>query len=354
MKISFPFIAQGGKSAPSKGANKQTALSNQLKKTVLSRARQDIGRWRNAMVLAENEEYPNRWQLYQLYEDLLLDNHLASLISTRKQYVMASSFSVVKQGEEEVEEVMDLFQQPWFFDLLSFSMDAIFYGHSLIELGYFGLMGFEEVSLVPRQNVIPERGEIKLEYNQREGDFSYRSSAHQRSLVEVGGSRDLGLLAKAAPNVLWKKIAQSSWSEFAELFGMPLRLGHTSMSDMERVNQMEQMLQQMGSASYAIFDESEQVEFVESKKPDAWQVFDKLVERCNMELSKLILGQTMTSDSGSSQAQANVHMEVLQTYTESDKRKLAAMVNHQLIPIMAHRGANLEGYKFKWLNKGEE
>ena len=43
-----------------------------------------------------------------------------------------------------------------------------------------------------------------------------------------------------------------------------------------------------------------EIEFVESGKGDAFNVYDKRIDRANSELSKLIIGQTMTIEDGSS------------------------------------------------------
>ena len=71
---------------------------------------------------------------------------------------------------------------------------------------------------------------------------------------------------------------------------------------------------------------------VESTKGDAFNVYDKRVDRANSELSKLIIGQTMTIEDGSSLSQSQTHLEVFQNLVESDADMLADLVNNQLIP----------------------
>jgi phage gp29-like protein len=49
------------------------------------------------------------------------------------------------------------------------------------------------------------------------------------------------------------------------------------------------------------------------------------------QVSKAVLGQTMTTDNGSSRSQAEVHNEVRQDIKTDDSRKLANTINRQLI-----------------------
>lgn len=328
----------------------QYALAKRIQKKQYLRIRQDINRWRSALTQAENPEQPNRTALYQLYDDLVLDNHLNAAMATRRQHVLSAEFELEGPSGNK-EEGKDWLQREWFYRFMRHALDSLFYGHSLVEFAPKRGEEFSDLRLIPRSNVIPETGMIKTKHTERKGSFSYRDSKYQNYLIELGSPEDLGLLAKAAPNVLWKKVAQSAWSEYAELFGMPLRVGKTNTSDAQRFEQLEEMLKNMGSAAYAVFDETEEVEFVESKQQDAWQVFDRLVERCNTEISKLILGQTMTADAGSSYSQAQVHEHVMGAYTASDKRFLAFVINAQLMPFLLRHGYPLDGLRFQWVEQ---
>lgn len=87
---------------------------------------------------------------------------------------------------------------------------------------------------------------------------------------------------------------------------------------------------------------------VESSKGDAFNVYDKRVDRANSELSKLIIGQTMTIEDGSSLSQSQTHLEVFENLVESDADMLADLVNNQLIPRMVKLGFPIQGLRFAW------
>lgn len=91
-----------------------------------------------------------------------------------------------------------------------------------------------------------------------------------------------------------------------------------------------------------------EIEFVESGKGDAFNVYDKRIDRANSELSKLIIGQTMTIEDGSSLSQSETHLEVFENLVESDCTMLRDIVNNQLIPRMVKHGFPVKGLRFEW------
>ena len=91
-----------------------------------------------------------------------------------------------------------------------------------------------------------------------------------------------------------------------------------------------------------------EIEFVESGKGDAFNVYDKRIDRANSELSKLIIGQTMTIEDGSSLSQSETHLEVFENLVESDCTMLRDIVNNQLIPRMIKHGFPIKGLRFEW------
>lgn len=318
-----------------------------------SRSRKDITSWRNALRQAENKETPRRVLLQNLYDDLVLDNHLSALMQARKMKLLSQKFKLVnKQTGLEDKEKARLFHSAWFYQFMDQVLDSIFLGHTLIQFGDIKNGEFNEVQTVPRRHVVPERGEFLIEQYDIKG-ITYRGTTFMDWLIEVGDADNLGLLSKAAPNVLWKKNAQMAWSEYAEIFGMPIRIGKTTSRSQEDLDRMETMLQEMGTASYGVFQEGETIEFIESTKGDAYKVYDMLVDRCNKELSKLILGATMVMDDGSSLSQSEVHERVTKQIVEADKRLVGTVVNGQLFDLLNKHGYELDGMELVWDNREE-
>ena len=91
-----------------------------------------------------------------------------------------------------------------------------------------------------------------------------------------------------------------------------------------------------------------EIQFVESAKGDAFNVYDKRIDRANSEISKLIIGQTMTIEDGSSLSQSQTHLEVFENLIEDDADFLADIINTQLLPRMVRHGFPVASLRFEW------
>ena len=168
--------------------------------------------------------------------------------------------------------------------------------------------------------------------------------------MPVGKGRDLGLLLKCCPSCISKKNMLAFWDMFGEIFGQPMRIAHTSSPDEGERRRIEEALQNMGAAFWSLFPEGTDIEIKESSRGDAYNVYDKRVDRCNSELSKAVLMQTMTIDSGSSLSQSEVHLEIFERVTESDAAMVLNVVNGRLLPLMVRHGFPVKGLRFQWNN----
>ena len=131
------------------------------------------------------------------------------------------------------------------------------------------------------------------------------------------------------------------------------RIAKTTSADEHERSKLENMLSKMGAAFYGVFAEGTEIEIKETTRGDAFNVYDKRIDRANSEISKGILNQTMTIDSGSSLSQSEVHLEVFEDVIEQDRKFLRNVINNQLIPFMLKHGFPLEGLTFEWDNTVE-
>lgn len=332
-----------------------------LKKTVVELQRQtdaltrkDIGDWRNAWQMAINVDNPNRQRLYDIYTDVAIDLHLSGCVQQREGFVLARSFKLVDENGKENEDAAKFFAKPWFKQLMRYALDANYWGHSLIELGDLttdinGRLTYNGVKLIKRKHVIPEYNRVVPELGMDwHSGIDYHQPPFCDWLIEVGQPEDLGLYLKAATQTIPKKNALAFWDTFAEIFGMPMRIAHTTTRDDKELAKMEKMMAEMGTEGWGLFQEGTEIEVVESTKGDAFNVYDKRVDRANSELSKLIIGQTMTIEDGSSLSQSETHLEVFENLVDADRDMLRDIINEQLIPRMIRHGFPLQGLHFEW------
>lgn len=328
-------------------------LSVRLQLLTEALTRKDLKAWRNAWQWAINADQPNRVKLYNIYTDVDADLHLTGCVGQRMGFVLNKSFKLVDVQGVENPQLTDLFEAPWFKEFMRLSLESIFYGHSLIELGDVievdGKPAYSCVRLVPRTHVIPEFGVIVVHENDTwQSGYDYRNSEMTDWCIEAGGTHDLGLYLKCAQQTIPKKNMCSFWDMFGEIFGMPLRVATTTSRDQKEFDKIERMLRDMGAAAYGLFPEGTTVDLKESTRSDAYNVYDRRIERCNSELSKGVLTVTMTMENGSSHSQSEVHKEMLENLIQKDSDFLRDLINWQLIPRMVRHGFPVQGYRFQW------
>lgn len=307
----------------------------------------DLAKYKAAVQSAESIYNPQRYQYYQLCQQAMLDPHVTACVTQLKNRLLQSEFNVYNKDGKEDEEKSKIFQAKWFQDYLSDVWDKKLYGHSLIQfedvIKYNGVEQFKEAELVPRIYVKPELSIVTANYADLKG-VSYYDEPYRNWCIPVGKKRDLGLLLKIIPLTIWKKNALGAWAEYMERFGVPIVIGKTDASDFESVNKMEGMLKNLSKGSWGLFKTDDLIEPIEMQNSDAYQVFDKMIDRCNTEISKLILGQTGTTDEKAFVGSAEVHERILKSLCDADLQEIYTINNTQLLPLMNNLGFGLEGY----------
>jgi hypothetical protein len=300
---------------------------------------------RLAIDSAENPLRPDRRILYALYKNVMDDEHLSSvwdtlvLSVTGEPVVMRTAAGRIDEGEDMIR----LFQKPWFWRWIRLALEAQLWGHSLIEVLPINKDGeVEDCELIPREHVKPEWGMVLISTTDSTGP-KWEDVAQSARLVSVGDRDSLGLLRKLSRAVILKNHSLSDWSRRNERFGMPFTGLKTPSRDKKELDQKADMLTRLGSNGWAIMDIEDELTFHESSQAFAFQTYEKKVALMDGYISKLILGQTMSSDDGSSLAQAAVHKEVMDERKKAWMTWLQAEINMKLIPVLVRMGYPLKG-----------
>ena len=132
---------------------------------------------------------------------------------------------------------------------------------------------------------------------------------------------------------LCKSYGVTDWLAFAEVFGMPLRVGRYGPGATESdIQTLIHAVANLGSDAAAVLPDSMRIEFEEpGNRTEGGKLFQGLATWLDKQVSKAVLGQTMTTDDGSSRAQAQVHDAVRLDILESDARQLANTINRDLV-----------------------
>jgi len=308
------------------------------------RSNVDIASWRTAIQSAESIISPRRLLLYDLYEDLMLDGHLRSVIDKRRRAVRAMPISFLKDGEE-VEAVSNFLNTSAFRQMLSDLNDHKFYGHTLVQCDFTDEK--LKYDLIPRKHVMPEFGLVTINQGDTSG-IDYRSNPESGYVIEAGGNRDLGLLVSAAQYVIWKRGCMGDWSELAELFGRPLRKGKYNPSDTAGKAALLQMLANLGGAPYIAYPDGTDVTVDAAGSNLTGDIYQLLKAACNDEISKLIIGSTLTTDAGNKGARAlgEIHERGEQDVFNEDCMDIMSILNNDFFRLMELHGFPMAGGEF--------
>ena len=305
----------------------------------------DIGKWRRAIVSADNGRYT---LLYNLYDDILIDGLLSRSIQRRVEAITNSEITFQIDGVS-IEEMEDVIDTPAFERLLTEIMLAKFWGVSLLELDFSN--GFDCVS-IPRKHIRTKSKHIVI--NESDEDNSGDSYADDPFFLEVKGDDPKGLIFKAAQYAIYKRGGFGDWAQFVELFGQPFRVGKYNPYDDNTRAVLEEALDKAGSAPYLTIPNDAEVDIKETRSSGNGSLFDKLRTACNEEILYTILGQTMTTLNGSSRSQGEVHEDVESSLNKADRRFVQRILNRVLLPILEQRGFPVKGGWFNFPEKAEK
>jgi phage gp29-like protein len=143
-------------------------------------------------------------------------------------------------------------------------------------------------------------------------------------------------LCQRAYFLYWlKKNVMKFWAIFNEKYGAPTAVAKygpgTSVDERQRLRDILEALQ---TDSIIVIPESIQVELLETQKSGNASSYREFLDWCNDEVSKAVLGATLTSSEGrrsGSLALGSIHQLVRQDYIEADARLLEDVLNGALV-----------------------
>jgi phage gp29-like protein len=297
----------------------------------------------------------------ELFEEMEeKDAHLASLLQTRKLAVLSLDYEVLPYAKTPADEGIAeavgqiIYGIPnlegAFLDLL----DAIGKGFALSEIIWAvagGLARVLDLKWIPQKKVtMVEDLEPRLLTSQApwEGvELPRWKVIYHRYKARSGYDSRAGVLRVVGYMYLLKNYALKDWAAFNEICGMPLRLGkYDAMATPADREALIQAIRSLGSDAAGVISKNTEIEFVETASRQGGQVntYQLLAEFCNREMSKAILGQTLTTDTAGSTgtySAAQVHALVRRDLVEADAQALAQTVREQLL-------RPLVGFNFGW------
>lgn len=285
------------------------------------------------------------------------DLHYRSVLATRKNQVAGLDITV-EAASDKAEDVADAdLIRAWLrrdelqgelFDIL----DAVGKGMSIIEI----IWDTSERQWQPAR--LEWRDPRWFEFDQADGrtpllrglggalplaPYKFIRHVHKsKSGLPIRG----GLARPVAWAYLFKNFDVKSWVVFAETFGHPLRLGKWGQGASEADKAaLLTAVRNIAQDAAAIVPASMAIEFVEAKNSGNIDLFEKMADWFDRQISKAVLGQTGTTDVGQHVGTANAHERVRGDIEASDCVQLSATLNRDLVrPFIALNSGRRKAY----------
>ncbi|MBB4268162.1 DUF935 domain-containing protein [Roseospira visakhapatnamensis] len=275
------------------------------------------------------------------------DPHYAAVLGTRKRAV-AGVEPIVTPGDDSPRagEIADfvrrsIVDQPWFNGMVMDLLDALGKGYAVCEILWETGKRWTPSACPwrdPRYFVLDDtRTTLRLAADGEPkgvelppGKFVVHMPRIKSGLAVRGG-----LARLVAWSYLFKAFALKDWVAFIEVYGLPLRLGRYGQSATQKdIDTLVAAVAGIGTDAAAVLPEAMRIEFQGiSEGRGGAELFQRLAEYLDGQVSKAVLGQTMTTDDGASLSQAQVHRGVQIDVAQADAGDVARPVNRDLVRV---------------------
>lgn len=277
----------------------------------------------------------------RIYKELLCDPHVFACVQSRKAGVLSLEWELNRglDKDKNAEIVEDLLNKLDLNKIISDILDTPLFGFTPIEImwGKVGnlVLPLELKAKPPEWFCFDEENQLK--FKTKEHYFGEELPPHKFLCPQSNPSYENPygerVLSRVFWNVTFKKGGLKFWVIFTEKYGMPHLIGkHPRGATKEETDNLADLLEQMVQDAIAVIPDDSSVEIQEANKSSSATIYEQLIDKMNAEISKAILGQTLTTEIGSngSYAAANTHMGIRQDIIDSDKKLVESTIN-QLI-----------------------
>jgi hypothetical protein len=274
----------------------------------------------------------------RIYRELLRDDQVASTWQQRR-LSLTSCETVVEDGADDAaskaaaEALREELTRINWDDITDKMLSSVFYGWGVAEVMWKpdgARVSFDGVRVRDRARFRFDR-EKRL-YLWAQG---WRVMPERKFWVLRTGADNhdepygLGLAHSLYWPVFFKRNDIKFWLVFLEKFGMPTAIAKVpagQASDPAVRQKAIEMLRQIATDAGVVVPDNVVVELLEAARGGAAD-YESLHDAMNAAISKIVVGQTMTTDSGSSRAQAQVHAKVAETIMQADSDLLCGSFN---------------------------
>lgn len=277
----------------------------------------------------------------KIYKELLCDAHVFACIQSRKAGVLSLEWEINRgiDKDKNTNLIIDLLKKLNIYKLINDILDATSFGFQPIEIMWKNINGLilpaELKAKSPDWFCFDD--DNKLKFRTKENYYGIDLPDKKFLCPQANPSYENPYGERTLSRVFWpvtfKKGGLKFWVIFTEKYGMPHLIGkHPRGASKEETETLADLLEEMVQDAIAVIPDDSSVEIQEANKSSSAEIYEKLIDKMNAEISKAILGQTLTTEIGTtgSYAASNTHMEVRKDIVDADKKLVESVIN-QLI-----------------------
>lgn len=267
---------------------------------------------------------------YEIYEEISRDDQVKAAFEQRRLAVVSREWDVEpgdesRKAKKAAEFLREQLNHIGWDAITDRMLWGVFYGFAVGELVFASdgqMLGLDTIK-IRKQRRFGFAPDMNLRLRTTRAPFGEPLPPNKFWAYAAGADNDdepygLGLGHYLYWPCWFKRNGVKFWLIFLEKFGQPTSKGiYPAGTTAEERTRLLQALQAITTDSAITVPEGMQIELIEAARsgtPD----YTALYDRMNAAISKVIVGQTMTTDDGSSRSQAEVHMDVRQDLVKAD------------------------------------
>jgi phage gp29-like protein len=321
----------------------------------------DVDRLRQIIASAETG---NVRDLFGLYRDVIMsDSHVQSEIQKRKFAILGDTLNLQPVDKKNADDVAardfikdQLDDCPGFLFATGHLLDGHLFPLAILEKVYAQSVkpgvrfDLASLNIVPANDIDYTTGWLKLRKLDPAGGYltgvledldANRYVVHRGHFISEADFWG-GPMRSILFWWLLRSMSRDWWARFLERYGAPFIVGKYDQSD----DASRMILTQAFNAATKIFglvvSRDTEVELIEAATNSTGEAFERFTDRCNDEISKLIVGQTASSNmkaTGMGSGVSQQHENVRQDLRQMDGRFLGDTLRDQLFrPLLLING----------------
>jgi phage gp29-like protein len=282
-----------------------------------------------------------------IYADLERDAHVAAMLDKRKRAVTAREWDVTPSSDDPIDvQVAELVKQSLsairFDKLTKELLDAVLKGYSTVEVVWDSV----DRTIVPVKTIKRSQGRFTFDIKRRprlltrERMFEGEELPDRKFIVHSVGDGDdgspfgRGVGHRIFWPVFFKRQNLSFWLKFLDKFGSPTAQGSYPRGALKaEQDKLLAVLRAISNDAGIIVPEGMEIKLLEAAKSPN-DGYERLCRYCDGEISKAILGETLTTEvgnSGGSRALGEVHNEVRKELAKDDADEVSYTLNETVV-----------------------